>query len=68
MLNKTYLQAELLIGSGAMEAAHKHVIQHRMKVSGLRWTSQGVQKMVNRRVTFKSNQWNYIVGLTKKAA
>jgi hypothetical protein len=68
MLYRTYRQAGLLIGSGAMEAAHRHVIQHRMKLSGQRWTIKGAQKMANLRVTFKSNQWNHIVELTKKAA
>lgn len=68
MLYKTYRQAGLLIGSGAMEAAHRHVIQHRMKLSGQRWSIKGAQKMANLRVTFKSNQWNHIVQLTKKAA
>jgi len=68
MLYKTYRQNGLLIGSGAMEAAHRHVIQHRMKLSGQRWTIEGAQKIANLRVTFKSNQWNHIVELTKNAA
>ena len=58
----------MLIGSGAMEAAHRNVIQQRMKLSGQRWTKQGAQKMANLRVTFKSNQWNKVVESTKIAA
>lgn len=68
MLYKTYRHAGLLIGSGAMEAAHRHVIQHRMKLSGQRWPIQGAQKIENLRVTYKNNQWNHIIELTKKAA
>ena len=68
MKYKTYRQDGLLIGSGAMEAAHRHVIQHRLKLSGQRWTKQGAQKMANLRVAFKSNQWNHVVELTKMAA
>lgn len=68
MLYKTYRQNGLLIGSGAMESAHRHVIQHRMKLSGQRWTIKGAQQMANLRVIFKSNQWNHVVELTKKAA
>lgn len=68
MLYKTYRQDGLLIGSGAMESAHRHVIQHRMKLSGQRWTIKGAQKMANLRVTYKSNQWKHVVELTKKAA
>ena len=68
MKYKTYRQNGLLIGSGAMEAAHRHVIQHRMKLSGQRWTMQGAQKMANLRVAFKSKLWNHVVELTKMAA
>ena len=64
----TYRKKGLLIGSGAMEASHRHVIQHRMKLSGQRWTMQGAQKMADLRTTFKSNQWNRVVKLVKMAA
>ena len=36
MKYKTYKEQGLLIGSGPMEAAHRHVIQTRMKLSGQR--------------------------------
>ena len=68
MKYKTYKEQGLLIGSGAIEAAHKHVIQHRMKLSGQRWTLQGAQKVANLRVAFKSNQWDHVKELTKMAA
>jgi len=36
-----YLEKGLLIGSGAIESAHKDVLQQRLKLSGQRWTKQG---------------------------
>lgn len=58
----------LLIGSGAIESAHKDVLQKRLKLSGQRWTKQGLQQMVQLRVTYKSGNWNKIKQLCKKAA
>lgn len=56
----------LLIGSGPMEAAHRTVIQTRLKRSGQRWTDQGAQTMVNMRVAFKSGRWELITQQLKK--
>jgi hypothetical protein len=53
---KTYLQQGLRIGSGAMEAAHRTLIQCRMKRSGQRWSEQGAQNMINLRVAYKSGK------------
>jgi hypothetical protein len=44
-------------GSGAIESAHRTVIQKRMKLSGQRWGKQGVQNMLNIRVINKNRQW-----------
>lgn len=67
-----YLEAGLFIGSGAIEAAHRTVIQSRMKKSGQRWSLQGAQNMLNLRTVFMSNQWEKIENLisltTAKAA
>ena len=60
---KTYRDQGLLIGSGPMEAAHRHVIQQRMKLSGQRLTIQGAQQVANLRVTNKSGNWQQIVEL-----
>lgn len=65
---KTYRENNLMIGSGPIEAAHRHVIQQRMKLSGQRWTKNGAQQMANLRVVHKSNQWHKIENLTKIAA
>lgn len=54
-----------IIGSGAIESAHRTVVQKRMKQSGQRWTIQGAQNMLNLRVTRKNLRWNKIVELVK---
>ena len=54
-----------IIGSGAIESAHRTVIQKRMKLSGQRWSKQGAQNMLNLRVIKKNNQWGKIVEISK---
>lgn len=54
-----------IIGSGAIESAHRTVIQKRMKQSGQRWSCKGAQNMLNLRVVRKNNDWNKIIQLTK---
>lgn len=55
-----------IIGSGAIESAHRKVVQKRMKQSGQRWSKQGAQNMLNLRVIKCNQQWSKIVALTKK--
>lgn len=54
-----------IIGSGAIESAHRTVIQKRMKLSGQRWSKDGAQNMLNLRVINKNHQWAKIVELSK---
>ncbi|MEK7172414.1 MAG: hypothetical protein AAB740_00350 [Patescibacteria group bacterium] len=68
MRYSTFKKRGLLIGSGPIEAAHRNVLQQRMKLSGQRWTKKGFQQVANLRVVKKSNQWNRISELIKKAA
>ncbi len=63
MKYKTYQEQGLLIGSGPMEAAHRHVIQSRMKLFGQRWTIKGAQQVANLRVINKSGNWGQILKL-----
>ena len=58
----------LQIGSGAIESAHKDVLQKRLKLSGQRWTKKGLQQMAQLRVAYKSGKWNQIKQLCKKVA
>jgi hypothetical protein len=68
MRYKTFIDNGLLIGSGAIESAHRHVLQKRMKQSGQRWTSKGLQQIVNLRVAYKSDWWQDVIELTRNAA
>lgn len=54
-----------IIGSGAIESAHRTLVQKRMKQSGQRWSCKGAQNMLNLRVVRKNNDWNKIIELTK---
>lgn len=68
MQYKSFREKGLMIGSGPIESAHRHVIQQRLKLSGQRWTIKGAQQIANLRVANKSDEWNKIVEFTKKAA
>jgi hypothetical protein len=54
-----------IIGSGAIESAHRTVVQKRLKLSGQRWTKKGAQNMLNLRVTRMNGQWNKLVKLVQ---
>jgi hypothetical protein len=54
-----------IIGSGAIESAHRTLVQKRMKQSGQRWSWKGAQNMLNLRVVRKNNDWNKVIELTK---
>lgn len=58
------------IGSGAIEAAHRTVVQKRMKLSGQRWSNQGAAHLLNLRVCYMSHKWNLVLNniLNKKIA
>ena len=68
MRYKGFLRRGLLIDSGAIESAHRTVLQQRMKLSGQRWTKKGFQQIANIRATLKSGNWDRIIELTKNAA
>lgn len=54
-----------IIGSGAIESAHRTIVQKRLKLSGQRWTKKGAQNMLNLRVTHMNGQWSKVVQLVK---
>jgi hypothetical protein len=68
MRYKTFQQSGYIIGSGTMEAAHRNVIQKRLKLSGQRWTKKGTQQILNLRVLEKSNKWGKVIEFAKKVA
>jgi hypothetical protein len=68
MMYGTFIKNGYLIGSGAIESAHRNVLQRRLKLSGQRWSVDGAQRIANLRACRKSNRWNDLVGQIKKAA
>ncbi len=68
MQYKTFKEQGLLIGSGPIEAAHRNVIQQRLKLSGQRWSIKGAQAIANLRCYEKSGAWNIIEKVIKLAA
>ena len=63
----TFRKRGLQIGSGPMEAAHRTVVQCRMKRSGQRWSDEGAQAMLNLRVVSKSDRWHLVTQNLKTA-
>ena len=64
----TFMKKGYLIGSGAIESAHRNVIQQRLKLSGQRWSIYGAQTIANLRAYKKGNRWNTLIQQIKKAA
>ena len=64
---KTYQNQGLNIGSGAIESAHRTVIQKRLKLSGQRWSKSGAQRILNLRVLNMSGYWHRLVDYLRAA-
>ncbi len=62
MRYSTYLTKGLPIGSGVVEAACKTVVGHRLKRSGMRWSSRGGQQILNLRCAVLSRRWDSFWG------
>jgi hypothetical protein len=54
-----------LIGSGAIESAHRTVIQKRMKLAGQRWSFKGAKNMLRLRIISMNNQWYKVTDALK---
>jgi hypothetical protein len=54
-----YLREGLWIGSGAIESGCKHVVNQRLKQSGMRWSPRGAQALSSLRAVLRStkDQW-----------
>lgn len=57
---RAYRERGLLIGSGAIESAHRTVMQRRLKRSGQRWSIRGAQRVLNLRVCSMSGRWRLV--------
>ena len=55
-----------IIGSGAIESAHRTVIQKRMKQSGQRWSTKGAKNMLRLRVISMNKQWAKVIDFLKE--
>ena len=64
----TFLEKGLLIGSGAIEAAHRTVTQKRLKLSGQRWSKIGAQRVLNLRTISLSGRWNIVQNIIRTRA
>lgn len=52
-----YLRRGYPIASGVIEGACRHLVKDRMERSGMRWTQEGAQSMLNIRAAFQSDHW-----------
>jgi hypothetical protein len=53
-----YLEAGYPIASGVIEGACRHLVKDRMERSGMRWTIDGAQAMLDLRSTSVNSQWS----------
>ena len=57
------LKRNLPIGSGAVESAGRHIVQQRLKQSGMRWSLPGAQAILNLRTCHRNgafeSYWEY---------
>jgi hypothetical protein len=63
-----YIKRNFIIGSGAIESAHRTVLQKRMKQSGQRWSKNGLTNMIKLRTASMSGYWHEIQNIIRKAA
>ena len=66
---KGALDADLPIGSGEIESAHRYVTQQRLKIAGAWWKENNAQNMLGLRTLRANNNWDqYWESFYKKAA
>jgi len=53
-----YLAAGYPIGSGVAEGACRHFVKDRMEKSGMRWTVEGAQAMLDLRTIYLNGDWD----------
>jgi len=51
------LRRNLPIGSGVVESAGRHIVQQRLKQSGMRWSLPGAQAVLNLRTRHRNGQF-----------
>jgi Uncharacterised protein family (UPF0236) len=63
-----YRQQGWMIGSGAIESAHRTLLQVRMKRSGQRWANDGADSMIKLRIAYTNGRRDLVQSVLKKAA
>src|SRR6516225_8607586 len=58
-----YLRLGYGIGSGAVESAHKQVVQARFRQAGMRWSEAGARRRLALRWLLRNDQWALLDGL-----
>lgn len=56
-----YLAAGYPIGSGVAEGACRHLVKDRMEQTGMRWTVEGAQALLNLRALYLNGNWSDFV-------
>jgi hypothetical protein len=67
MQYKVFKEKGLLIGSGAIESAHR-VYQQRFKLSGQHWTKKGLQETIQLKSAAESKRWDKVIDIVRNAA
>lgn len=63
------ITADLPIGSGEIESAHRYVILERLDIAGAWWTQEKAEELLSLRVLRENHQWDdYWANLTPLAA
>ena len=52
-----YLRLGYGIGSGAVESAHKQVVQARLRQAGMRWSEAGARRLLALRLLLLNDNW-----------
>lgn len=68
MQYKTFRNKNYTVGSGPIEAAHRSVIQQRMKLSGQKWSMDGANAIATLRCYSHSKAWSIVEQLIKQCA
>ena len=63
-----FAEMGLPIGSGNVESAAKNIVQARLKRSGMRWSRDGGQHVLDLRTYLKSGRWEIMWDTLQKAA
>ena len=57
-----YLAAGYPIGSGVAEGACRHLVKDRLEATGMHWTVEGAQAMLDVRSTYLNGDWSAFAG------